>query len=116
MEDVAITNARYQGIALAVAAIARGDRISTKIRGKLSVTECETAHLLMQKLGVSLADFEAAGAAANDLDTIRQAFACLDEFYRWAAANKTRQVIDGLMPPPRLRPRRNSDGRRAKSG
>ena len=81
MEDPAIINARYHGIAAAVAALARGDHISAKIRGGLSISECETASLLLQRLGVSLADLEASGAAANDLDTIRQAFARLDEWY-----------------------------------
>jgi hypothetical protein len=83
MEAAAIVNARYQGIAAAVAALARGDRISRKIRGgRLSITECETAFLLVQRLGVSLADLEAAGPAPADLDTIRQMFARLDEFWR----------------------------------
>ncbi|MCU1259326.1 MAG: hypothetical protein JWO80_2211 [Bryobacterales bacterium] len=81
MEDPAIINARYRGIAAAVAALACGDPTSVKIPGGLSISEAETASLVLRRLGVSLADLELSRAAANDLDIIRQAFARLDEWY-----------------------------------
>lgn len=70
--DKAVQNARLQGIASAVAVAAKGDERSHKIRGKLSSMLCDEASLIMQRLGVTLADFEAAGAREADLKIIRK--------------------------------------------
>ena len=62
----AVRNARLQGIAACIVCIAVGDPISPKIRGKLSPSQCDEAAVLMRRLGVSVADFQAAGVSEGD--------------------------------------------------